>query len=360
MMIDVVDDWIRKTPIGEQLNLTNEMNKIVFRIITKILFGRDIDKMENWAFVSSKDNTVSNLSFEESFFRYGREEKEGHFLIRGRVIDLLREKSLIEPYKTNNRNKHEIDRKLKNFLKFSKDDQSVYKQLVSKNQFTEDKIYNDMMLLLFAGFESTSHAIASSIYFLHKNKRVMDKLMDELKWNGIANLNQSDNEESLKQHFEECDYLNYVTKETLRIDPPSFASLMYYAKENIKICGVSIEKGTNIYAQMMLSGINAEEWKEPLEFIPERFDPDSEYFFKPNSSKKEHRDPRIYIPFSLGIRNCPGQSLAKLELRVILSRILTSIDLEIDKDQLSNNYAKFNMFSQMSLKGKIVSNMKNE
>ena len=31
---------------------------------------------------------------------------------------------------------------------------------------------------------------------------------------------------------------------------------------------------------------NPNEWKNPYEFIPERFDPESEYFFKPDAESE--------------------------------------------------------------------------
>ena len=97
---------------------------------------------------------------------------------------------------------------------------------------------------------------------------------------------------------------------------------------------------------------NNEEWHNPTEFIPERFDPESKYFFKPGT--KESRDPKSYVPFTFGIRNCAGQTLAKLEAKVILSRIVTCVEYEIDKSLLENETARFNIFSQMTIKGKIT------
>ena len=108
----------------------------------------------------------------------------------------------------------------------------------------------------------------------------------------------------------------------------------------------------------MLAHYNPYEWHNPTEFIPERFDPESEYFFKPNLNKNEPRSPNSYIPFSLGSRNWMGQTLAKLELKVVLSRIITTLELEIDENQLKNDYAKFNIFSQMHLNGMVKNQLK--
>ena len=61
---------------------------------------------------------------------------------------------------------------------------------------------------------------------------------------------------------------------------------------------------------------NSEEWIDPFRFIPERFDSTSKYFLKPNSTKS--RSPYAFVPFSQGSRSCPEQTLAMLELKVIL------------------------------------------
>ena len=159
------------------------------------------------------------------------------------------------------------------------------------------------------------------------------------------------NNRILKLFYDEL----YVTKEGLRIDPPTFCSIAYSTKQDITICGAPISKGNILSVNFVIPHWNPNEWYNPLEFIPERFDPESDYFFKPNSEKKETRNPNSYIPFSIGIRNCAGQTLAKLEFKVVLSRMITTLNIEIDEDQLKNDSVKFNLFSQMRLYGKISS-----
>ena len=48
-----------------------------------------------------------------------------------------------------------------------------------------------------------------------------------------------------------------------------------------------------------------------------------------------------------------GQSLGKLETKVVVSRILSSVDFEIDQDLIDNEDISFNVFSQFKLYGKI-------
>ena len=44
----------------------------------------------------------------------------------------------------------------------------------------------------------------------------------------------------------------------------------------------------------------------------------------------KNRHPMSYMPFSFGIRNCPGQILAMLEMRVFISFLLLKMDFELD------------------------------
>jgi cytochrome P450 len=67
----------------------------------------------------------------------------------------------------------------------------------------------------------------------------------------------------------------------------------------------------------------------PDSFIPERFLNDGDPVFA-----NDNRD--VFQPFSLGPRNCIGQNLANVEMRLILAKLLFNFDLELDKARTSN------------------------
>ena len=104
---------------------------------------------------------------------------------------------------------------------------------------------------------------------------------------------------------------------------------------------------------LIYPSLNSEQWHEPAEFIPERFDPESEYFYKP-SGKNEVRHPKAYHPFSYGLRNCPGQTLAKLQFKVLLTRIITKCEYELDKEVMDAAISRFSQFDNFKLSGMIT------
>lgn len=70
-------------------------------------------------------------------------------------------------------------------------------------------------------------------------------------------------------------------------------------------------------------GHNPDLYKNPEEFIPERFDENAE---KPHTF--------AYVPFSAGPRNCIGQKFAMLEMKSVISKILRNFHLELTSDSV--------------------------
>ena len=209
----------------------------------------------------------------------------------------------------------------------------------------------DCITMLIVGFETTARTLSSILYLLEKHPEVKVKLMEELKSAGLFDLQNKTNKE-LYLAYNECDYLYYVFREALRVDYPGPQGMVYDVLEDVEICGVPILKGDKVAINYILQGHNPNSYQRALEFIPERFDPNSELFFKPGG-KQEQRHVKSNIPFSFGLRNCAGQTLAKLEVKVVLARLLQMIDYEVNEDIMKNPDVKFNVIDSTRLRGKI-------
>ena len=137
-----------------------------------------------------------------------------------------------------------------------------------------------------------------------------------------------------------------------RIDHTAAETASYEAFDHCEIAGVPIPKGSLLSIGVFGPHYSKKEWHEPLKFIPERFNPESEYFLSPTTGKA--RNPLSYIPFSTGLRTCPGQTLARLVQKVMLPYLLSTIQYEIDPEQLQNDKILFNAYSQFDLKLKVL------
>ncbi|XP_022752770.1 cytochrome P450 714C2-like [Durio zibethinus] len=114
--------------------------------------------------------------------------------------------------------------------------------------------------------------------------------------------------------------LRMVVLEVLRLYPAT-AFVSRQALQNVKLGHVEIPKGVNIWL-----------WLLELHFDPKFWGPDAEKFNPErfaNGISKACRSSQAYIPFGVGARVCPGQSLAMTELQVLFAIILSNFRLTI-------------------------------
>ncbi|KAK9757741.1 hypothetical protein RND81_01G183200 [Saponaria officinalis] len=108
--------------------------------------------------------------------------------------------------------------------------------------------------------------------------------------------------------------LTMIIHETLRLYPPgTFASRS--ALEDTKLNEIQVPKGMDIQVPIPLLHHDPELWGPDVhEFNPERF---------ANGIGKACKPPLAYMPFGFGARSCLGQNFAMMELKVVLSMILS-------------------------------------
>lgn len=63
-------------------------------------------------------------------------------------------------------------------------------------------------------------------------------------------------------------------------------------------------------------------WQDPEKFLPERWLEDD-----PFGEKEKLKE--LFFPFALGKRNCVGQNLAKMELKLVLATLLRAFRFEL-------------------------------
>lgn len=86
---------------------------------------------------------------------------------------------------------------------------------------------------------------------------------------------------------------------------------------------------------------NPRQWREPNRFIPERFDPESDYSLTPDGQK---RDPMSYLPFLGGTRICFGKTFAEVVAKTVDCMLVEALDMQFeDEERFATEFPMFNV-----------------
>ncbi|TVY84640.1 Cytochrome P450 monooxygenase apf7 [Lachnellula suecica] len=177
-------------------------------------------------------------------------------------------------------------------------------------------------LLIVAGFDTTAAVLAALFFYLVQNPHVLEKVQHEVR----SAFKHSEEVRSGAQ-LAACTYLRAAIDETMRMNPPSASDMLREVLPGgLRIAGTNeiIPPGINVGTPLYALHHDAEIFPEPFRFRPERWIADKNNV---ESIESVQRAEAALFPFLMGIRGCPGKSLAKMEMLVISSRLLFSYDL---------------------------------
>ncbi|KAM7304847.1 cytochrome P450 4V2 [Ixodes scapularis] len=130
----------------------------------------------------------------------------------------------------------------------------------------------------------------------------------------------------LKAHLQDNKYTEEDVKkdidtvfgaEGLRLYP-SFPYIGRVLDHDLEIDGYKIPKGVSCFVNIYSLHRNPEHFKNPEEFVPDRF----------MGHETTRRHPFSYIPFSGGPKNCLGQRFATVESKLLLAKVLSKFTIE--------------------------------
>ncbi|KMS99896.1 hypothetical protein BVRB_1g017440 [Beta vulgaris subsp. vulgaris] len=114
--------------------------------------------------------------------------------------------------------------------------------------------------------------------------------------------------------------LTMIIQETLRLYPPALY-VVRTALQDAKLKDYQIPKGTDIQIPVPVLHQDPDLWgQDAFDFNPERF---------ANGIAAACKTPQAYMPFGFGARVCLGQHFAMVELKVILSLILSKFSFSL-------------------------------
>ena len=173
------------------------------------------------------------------------------------------------------------------------------------NSLSLEELKDQVLLLLFAGHETLTSAIASFCLLTAQHPDVMQKLREE---QDRLNITGTPTLEDIKT----MTYLEQVLKEVMRLIPPVGGGFRE-AIETFEFGGYRIPKGWNLQYQIAQTHKDEDIYPKSDRFDPERFAPDA-----PADKQASFG----YIPFGGGLRECIGKEFARLEMRLFASKLL--------------------------------------
>lgn len=111
----------------------------------------------------------------------------------------------------------------------------------------------------------------------------------------------------------------------MRLQPPTPTSSSNVFNTTTTIHGIEFTPQTGFLVNFCAIHTDPKEWKEPERYIPERFDPKSEMYLRPDGKP---RNPFSFCPFFGGKRICLGKTLAEFMTVFTLPLILYHLDFE--------------------------------
>jgi cytochrome P450 len=291
-----IDRW----PLGGQVMLREQMQAITLEVITESVFGRQTTT----ARMSELLELVSNFLRIPALLTFlpmlrvnlGPWSAWGRFLNWRKRLD-----------------KFILDEITRRQAQPSPEAQDVLDMLLlardeAGNPMTTAEIRDECLTLLLAGHETTALSLTWAFVSLLQHREVLEKL--RLEQQQVVS-----NGQLTPEMLPQMTYLDATIKESMRINN-LFPLVGRRAIEPVKLGNYDIPVGNYVFPSNLLIHQLPQLYPEPQAFRPERF-------------LGEHPAIASWFPFGGGPRRCIGINFALFEMKVLLSTILSRVELEL-------------------------------
>ncbi|XP_046395335.1 probable cytochrome P450 49a1 [Ischnura elegans] len=176
--------------------------------------------------------------------------------------------------------------------------------------------------MLLVGVDSTSVAVASTMYQLSQHQDKQETLFKELK-----QVLPSPDTPITNEHVDRMPYLKAVIKELMRMKPVVIGNGRMVTKDTV-ICGYVVPKGKQVvFPHYVVSNLE-ENFPQPERFLPERWLKGAGAGAGCPWSNHRAVHPFVSLPFGFGRRMCVGRRFAELEIQVLLAKMVRTFKIE--------------------------------
>ncbi|XP_078165715.1 flavonoid 3'-monooxygenase CYP75B137-like [Carex rostrata] len=206
----------------------------------------------------------------------------------------------------------------------------------SKTPFTMTHVKALLLDMFAGGTDTTSTAIEWAMAEIIKKPNILKKVQDEL----IQVVGKDKLVE--ESHLPQLPFLSCVIKEILRLHPILPLLIPRRPSSPCTIDGYLIPEGTRVFVNAWAIQRDPSQWKDPLEFKPERFLQEE---FKRDFSGQEFD----YLPFGSGRRICAGVAMGERMVGHLLATLVHSFDWNLPEGKEVDLSDKFGIVTKMAV-----------
>ncbi|GMJ04920.1 cytochrome P450, family 71, subfamily B, polypeptide 13 [Hibiscus trionum] len=185
------------------------------------------------------------------------------------------------------------------------------------SKLTINNVKAILLDMFMAGTETSATTTEWIMAELLKNPRVMKRVQEEVR--RVANDKGRVEEDDISK----MEYLKCIIKETLRLHPAGPLLLPRETSARIELQGYDIMPKTRVLTNAWAIQRDPKVWKNPENFVPERFEDNAVDFRGSNFE---------LIPFGAGRRGCPGISFGVAAVESVIANLLYWFDWKLRDD----------------------------
>lgn len=306
--------WQQYADSGAELDVVEEMKRFTVDVTTLLVFGHDVNTIENGTDVIQRNLELVFPTFNRRLFALVPTWRWLRMPADRRVDRALAELREWLAVRVAESRKHSS----KHSARAERPENFIESMLTSRDAdgqpFSDEVIFGNAMTMLLAGEDTTAFTLAWAIHHLCETPHAVARLREEsdaVLMDGTAPFD-----------FEAAGRLAYagaVANEAMRMRPVAPTIFLENIRDVI-IAGVAVPARTWIVLLTRPPALEPTNFADPETFRPERW-------LAATQATAPH-ETGAHMPFGSGPRICPGRSLALLEMKLVLSMIYRSFDVE--------------------------------
>jgi enediyne biosynthesis protein E7 len=289
-----------------EINISKEIKLVVQSIVTRILFGNQLDKINQSILMECVDNIIKGLVPQLSAGVLGTNIINYLFIWQNRRFNYAVKQFadfVEQALKTNNNTN---DNSLLSLLSQATDKKTGY-------AMTEEILKDEAITLYLAGQDTTINTVVWFFYLIGKHETVQQTIIEEVLC--------YKNEPLTPENIAKLTYTRAALHETLRKYPAATAVSRNPITDDLLLGGKGIPQDTTLLISIYATHHDPQSWEKPEAFYPE-------HFANPELAGKRHR--HAYLPFGGGIHNCIGKHLAEQEMMIIIVSLLRKFSFKTE------------------------------